>query len=119
MSVHLIECAAEIVLRPAEKLVLLCFADSGSNDGRVALPGLDAVMTWSGLGRSQALAVVRRLVELRLLARRVDAGSGQVVGGHRGQRAEFVVFPLGCCDRHGKAPAGPVDDDQAAADAGW
>lgn len=97
MSVHLIECAAELQLPPALKLALLCFADSGSQDGRIAKPGLDNLMRWTGLKKSRALEVVKHLQELQLLTAHRAA--------HRGQRAEYIVFPNGCCDRHGKASA--------------
>lgn len=97
MSVHLIECAAEVQLPPALKLALLCFADSGSQEGRIAKPGLDNLMRWTGLKKSRALEVVKHLQELQLLASHRAA--------HRGQRAEYVVFPNGCCERHGKASA--------------
>lgn len=97
MSVHLIECAAEVQLPPALKLALLCFADSGSTEGRVAKPGLDNLMRWTGVKRSRALEVVELLKELQLIAAHKRA--------YRGQRAEFVVFPNGCCERHGKASA--------------
>lgn len=103
MSVHLVEVAAEVELAPSLKLALLCFADSGSTDGRVARPGLDNLMRWTGLKRSRALEVVKHLEELQLLAPHRKA--------FRGQRAEYVVFPNGCCERHGKVPALAVVDD--------
>jgi hypothetical protein len=98
VSVHLVECAAEVQLPPSLKLTLLCFADSGSNESRVALPGLENVMRWTGVGKSQALNLVKQLQELQLLAVRMH--------GYRGRRSEYVVFPNGCCERHGKVPAG-------------
>lgn len=109
MSVHLIECAAEVQLPPALKLALLCFADSGSQDGRIAKPGLDNLMRWTGLKRSRALEVVKHLQELQLLAGHRPA--------YRGQRAEYVVFPNGCCERHGKSSAtvlSAVDEPEIA-----
>jgi hypothetical protein len=93
MSVHLVSCAAESALRPAEKLVLMCFADSASKETGVAYPGLDDVMTWSTLGKRQTLAVIAKLVDGGFLQRRG--------GAHRGRRAEFLVFPNGCCPQHG------------------
>lgn len=120
MSVHLVEVAAEVQLTPSLKLALLCFADSGSTDGRVARPGLDNLMRWTGLKRSRALEVVKHLEELQLLAPHRKA--------HRGQRAEYVVFPNGCCERHGKVPAltivaadvddGPLTSDNTAVSTG-
>ena len=100
MSVHLIECAAELKLKPQQKLVLLCFADSASRDTRVAYPGLDQLMTWSGLGRSRVFEVLKELTELGLIRQRAS--------GHRGRRSEYLVFPDGCCVQHGYEPR-PVD----------
>lgn len=94
MSFHLTECAAQIKLKPSLKLALMCFADSGSNEGRIAMPGIDGVMTWVGVERSQAMLLIRQLQELELLACRLH--------GYRGRRSEYIVFPQGCCERHGK-----------------
>lgn len=101
MSVHLVECASELELdervTATHKLALLCFADSGSAETRIARPGLETLLRWTGAKRSWALEVVNDLIEWQLLARHRRA--------YRGQRAEYVVFPNGCCERHGKVPA--------------
>jgi len=101
MSVHLLECAAHVKIdgrfTATHKLALMCFADSGSSDTRIARPGLDALLVWTCAKRSWALEVVNDLVELQLLARHQRA--------YRGRRAEFVVFPNGCCLQHGIVPA--------------
>jgi hypothetical protein len=90
LSVHLIECAAKATdLLPAEKLVLLAFADSADRQTRIAFPGLDNVQTGACVSRSRALELVGKLVDKGLLRKHR--------GGHRGRRAEYVVFPAGCC----------------------
>lgn len=105
MSIHLLECAARRTDLPAAtKLALMCLADSASSQTRIAFPGLDEVMTWSGLSRSRSLVVLGDLVDAGLLARHKR--------GHRGRRAEFVVFPDGCCDAHPMPVDDPDDDEE-------
>lgn len=97
MAMHFTESAALLPLPAAKKLVLMAFADSADKDTRVAMPGFDTVLQWSGLKRSQAYDVVAELVEEGYLARRT--------AGRSGRRAEFYVFPRGgCCPLHGAHP---------------
>jgi hypothetical protein len=96
LSIHLLECAANLQLPASTKLALMAFADSADRHTHIALPGLDQVQTWSGLGRSRAAEVVSDLVDLGLLKKHRS--------GHRGRRAEYVVFPEGCCDEHRREP---------------
>lgn len=85
------ECASKRTdLTGAQKLALLAFADSADRQTRIAFPGFDNVQMWACVGRSQANALVQQLVELGLLRKHK--------GGHRGRRAEYVVFPNGCCN---------------------
>jgi len=92
--VHYTERAAVLPLQPGKKLVLMCVADSANADNRVGFPGFDALLQWSGLGRSAVYKVLDQLVAEGWLARHGAGG--------RGKRAEFVVFPHGdCCPMHG------------------
>ena len=101
MSIHHVECAALTALPASTKLVLMSFADSADKDTRVAFPGLGNVMAWSGLRKSRALEVTSWLTKQGYLYR--------VAGGKRGKRAEYLVFPAGCCPMHGRLTgyAGP------------
>jgi hypothetical protein len=113
MSGHLIGCVKPIKDLPtrSHKLALLAFADSGDDRTHIALPGYEGVQEWVGCGRSQAFALIQDLITLGYLR--------QHKRGHRGQRAEWIVFPNGCCDTH-RTPVAeePVDVDQLAAAAG-
>ena len=100
MSLHLIDCTKRLPLPASTKLVLLAFADSADGVTRLAYPGLEAVQEWGSVGRSRAMEIVAELVDLGLLEKRR--------AGHRGRRAEYLVFPRGCCPVH---PAPPADDD--------
>lgn len=102
MSIHLVECAAEQDLPPAWKWVLAAFADSADRSTGIAYPGLSRVRKWSGLSRSRTFEVVNELEELGLLRKHR--------GGGNGKRAEYVVFPNGCCEQH-QRPKDDVDDD--------
>lgn len=106
MSVHLVDCAARLALKPSTKLALMCFADSAPLDTRIGLPGLEAVMTWACVEKSQANDIVKELTALGLLRKHAP--------GHRGRRAEYIVMPNGCCAEHPM----PVDErlDEAP---GW
>lgn len=115
MAMHFTESAALLGLPAAKKLVLMAFADSADKDSRVAIPGFDTVMQWSGLKRSQAYDVVAELVEDGYLARRA--------AGRSGRRAEFFVFPRGgCCPLHSALPdflePSPEDDETPTEDQG-
>lgn len=113
MSGHLIGCVKPITDLPtrSHKLALLAFADSGDDRTHIALPGYEGVQEWVGCGRSQAFALIQDLIALGYLR--------QHKRGHRGQRAEWIVFPNGCCDTH-RTPVAeePVDVDQLARAAG-
>lgn len=113
MSGHLIGCVKPITDLPtrSHKLALLAFADSGDDRTHIALPGYEGVQEWVGCGRSQAFALIQDLIRLGYLR--------QHKRGHRGQRAEWIVFPNGCCETH-RTPVAeePVDVDQLAAAAG-
>jgi hypothetical protein len=92
-------------LNPATKLALMAFADSADRHTHIAFPGLDGVMLWAGVQKSRANELVRELVDQGLLLKHK--------GGHRGRRAEYVVFPAGCCSdcrppALGATPEGPT-----------
>lgn len=110
MAMHFTEAAALLQLPAAKKLVLMAFADSADKDTRVAIPGFDTILQWSGLKRSQAYDAITELVDDGYLARRS--------AGRSGRRAEFYVFPRGaCCPLHGPLPdyAEPPADGQEEA----
>jgi hypothetical protein len=102
VSIHLLECAARrAVPTPSHKLVLMAFADSADRHTHIALPGLQQVREWAGgeqpMSKSQALHITAQLVDLGLLTKHRR--------GHNGKRAEYVVFPDGCCSEHPRPPA--------------
>ena len=99
MSTHMVWCAAQLDLPASVKLALMAFADSANEQTGIAFPGMDQVKKWSNLGKSQADVVVADLVERGLLRRHSR--------GHRGRRAEYVVFPAGCCEMHRAAEIAP------------
>lgn len=106
MSIHLVQCAAEVeLLNPRLKVALLCFAESGKGDERIARPGFKQLAKWVGVGKSQVHNLINDLIELQLIARHAP--------GYRGHVAEYIVFPNGCCELHGKRPAAIVDDGGA------
>lgn len=127
MSGHLIGCAGaleriqitndddqvvEIELPTSHKLALLAFADSGDDRTHIGFPGEEGVMKWAVCSRGRAYELIRDLVSWGLLA--------QHKRGRRGQRAEYVVFPGGCCDLHRPQAEETVviDPEQLAAAAG-
>ena len=80
-------------LSPSTKLVLMAVADSCDEQTRESAPGLPKIRAWSGLKRSQALAVVAELcrpVEGVRPAYLEHVGKGRV-----GRRAVYRVFPQG------------------------
>ncbi|MBX3435936.1 MAG: hypothetical protein KF861_00375 [Planctomycetaceae bacterium] len=85
MSIHHIEQAAELNMRPAMKLALMAVCDDASKDTRVAYPGLEKVMLWSGLGQRAALNVLKQLRDENYILR--------LGGGYPGRRVEYLVFP--------------------------
>jgi hypothetical protein len=80
-------------LDASTKLVLMAVADSADEHTLEAAPGLPKLRAWSGLGRSQTLAVVAALrtpvegVRPRYLE--------HVAQGRKGRRAVYRVFPEG------------------------
>lgn len=120
MAVHYTERAALTDLAPSKKLVLMCLADSANMGDRVGFPGIEALQKWSGLkSRSRVFEVIGELVELGFVVRHRPGVSGR--------RAEFIVFPRGCCAEHGPLkgyeespaghdPAGSGGPDPAADD---
>lgn len=70
---------------PAHKLVMLCLADSADDATRAGWPGLDAIMEWAGVKRSQAYAILADL--------QADGLIRAATRGQRGKRAEWVCWP--------------------------
>lgn len=75
------------VINTTQKLVLMKIADSADDQTRLARPGLERMMAWSGVGEKQVITVVTQLVGLGLVQR--------VTIGRVGLRAEYRVFPYG------------------------
>lgn len=100
MSIHHLQCAAEVKIdghfTASHKLSLMCFGNSAADETRIAIPGRDVVQMWSCAGRSWSAEILANLVELRLLFKKSNA--------YRGHRAEYIVFPMGCCERPGHGP---------------
>lgn len=112
MSGHLIGCVKPIRTLPkSHKLALVAFADSADDRTHIGFPGYEGVQEWADVSRGRAAELIRDLVEWGYLKPHKR--------GHRGQRAEYVVFPDGCCDLH-RTPVEepPVDVEQLAAAAG-
>ena len=113
MSRHLVECAGQVTgLRPVEKLLLLCMCDNAGDRDHIALPGLATAMTWTMASRSTTYAAIEALTDLGYLRQTMKA-HGTNSGAGKGRRAEYEVFPNGCCERHG-APA--VSSERSDAD---
>lgn len=108
MAIHLLECAAHTDLAPSKKLALMALADDADKVTRIGSAGLDGVMAWSGLKKSRALEVLAELVAEGFLRRER--------GGRIGRRAEFVVFPDGCCALHGPVKPGSAQPDPSEID---
>jgi hypothetical protein len=88
MSTHLLIAAAYLENLPqGTKLALMAIADSGDEHTLISAPGLPKVRAWSGLSKSQALAVIAQLVADGLVERHE--------AGRLGRRASFRVFPNG------------------------
>jgi hypothetical protein len=92
VSGHLIGCAGRTDLPTSHKLALVAFSDSADDRTHIGFPGYEGVMTWACCSRGRAAELIRDLVEWGYLRHHKR--------GHRGQRAEYVVFPNGCCDLH-------------------
>lgn len=80
-------------LSASTKLVLLAVADSCDEQTRESAPGLPKIRAWSGLKRSQALAVVAELC--RPVPDVRPAYLEHVGKGRVGRRAVYRVFPEG------------------------
>lgn len=94
MSTHLLIAAAYLEHLPqGTKLVLMAAADSADEHTLESAPGLPKLRAWSGLSKSQALAIVAQL------AKPVDKGGlgllERLEAGRLGRRAVYRVFPNG------------------------
>lgn len=111
MSGHLIGCAGLTDLPTSHKLALVAFSDSADDRTHIGFPGYEGVMQWACCSRGRAAELIRDLVEWGYLKHHKR--------GRRGQRAEYVVFPQGCCDTHRLPVEEPdVDVEALAAAAG-
>lgn len=110
MSVHLIGCVKAMRgLGRSHKLALIAFADSADERTHIAFPGYIGVQEWAEVSRSRAAELIRDLVDAGWLQKVRDSGPGR--------RAEYVVFPDGCCELHRPTPeTGVIDSvDEALA----
>ena len=112
MSGHLIGCVKPIQdLGASQKLALTAFADSADDRTHIGFPGYEGVQEWAVVSRARAAELIRDLVQLGYLKPHKR--------GRRGQRAEYIVFPDGCCELHRTPVEEPgVDAAQLAAAAG-
>lgn len=92
MSGHLIGCTKPLDLPTSHKLALVAFADSADDRTHIGFPGEVGVQEWASCSRSRAYELIADLVEWGYLKQHKRA--------HRGRRAEYIVFPDGCCDLH-------------------
>lgn len=93
MSIHALIAAAYLEdLSPSTKLALMAIADSSDEQTRESAPGLPKVRAWSGLKRSQALAIVAELCHATDTRPRYLE---HVAKGRVGRRAVYRVFPDG------------------------
>jgi hypothetical protein len=106
MSIHHLECAARTKLPASKKLVLMAFCDDADKLSRIAFPGIEAAMEWSGLGKSRVLEVIAELIDEGYISR--------LSAGRRGHRAEFRIFDrVACCSMHGPANVMPLGSGQS------
>lgn len=104
MGRHMMQEAVVVELdNPRLKLAFMCFAESARDTDRVAFPGTDLLLKWTNVKRSQLHNLINRLIELQLIERTQRAC--------RNRRAEYRLFPLGCCVAHGKTAAHRGVDD--------
>lgn len=85
MSIHHLEQAAELDLHATTKLVLMALCDDASKETRVAHPGMQKMLTWSGAKERRVQQIIDELIVRGLIARTAFAFPGR--------RAEFLVFP--------------------------
>lgn len=100
MSGHLIGCVKSVTtVGKSQKLALVAFADSADDRTHIGFPGYEGVQAWAGCSRSRAAELIADLVEAGLLRLHKSARPGR--------RAEYIVFPDGCCELHR-----PASDDR-------
>jgi hypothetical protein len=103
VSGHLIGCAGDVKdVGKSHKLALVAFADSADDRTHIAFPGYEGVMKWASCSRSRAAELISDLVAAGYI--RLHKTS------RPGRRAEYVVFPDGCCDLHRT----PVEEPESA-----
>lgn len=85
MAIRHLEDAANLDLKPGTKLVFMALCDDATKETRVTYPGMDKLVTWSGMSPAAVQKVLQQLIGMELLLRRKR--------GAPGQRAEFRVFP--------------------------
>ena len=97
MSVHLVTSALKTPLKGAHKLVFLGLCESACDDAeRLSWPGLEALVEAGSVSRARVFAILKDLLEQGWI---VQTGRGKK---HR--RAEYRVFPGGCCKHHSAIP---------------
>jgi hypothetical protein len=93
VSIHLVTVVSCMKIPPAAKLLLLGLAESAvDNDLRLAFPGHERLVEWTGLTDRQTRRVMNDLIDNGLVDR--------VQRGQKYRRAEYRVLPFGCCEKH-------------------
>lgn len=73
----------DLEIPPNQKLVLMAYADAAEHDGSRSFPGHERLQEMTGYSRAQIHRITNQLIAGGWLE--------QVAGGHRGQRAEYIV----------------------------
>lgn len=117
MSGHLIGCAGalehiyvdgkERKLPTSHKLALLAYADSADDRTHIGFAGYAGVRKWAVCSRSRAAELIADLCAWGLLEVHATARPGR--------RAEYTVFPGGCCEIHRPADEETTPDIDALA----
>lgn len=109
VNYHLVAEAGKLPVKGATKLVFLCLCESAqSSSERRSFPGVEALMQWGSVSRARVFELLDDLEELALIR--------QTKRGQKHQRAEYVVFPEGCCDLHGPCSASDTQDAEQPVD---
>jgi hypothetical protein len=85
VSVIHLSHAAELQLERGKKLVLMAICDDASKDTRIAYPGQEKLLLWSGYVERSAKRATEEL--------HAEGFVYRLGGGYAGRRREYLVFP--------------------------
>ena len=85
MSIRHLEDAANLEMNPTRKLVFMALCDDANKLNRRTYPGMEKLLTWSGVSRPSVHRHINALCDDGLLL--------QVGRGMPGRRSEYIVFP--------------------------